>query len=188
MRYAAELGQQDGRKLPPVEKWNPAYCGELDLVIRRDGVWVHEGTPIGRAKLVRLFSTVIRKEGDRYFLVTPAEKLGITVEEAPFTAVLMRTEQGQQGPTIIFTTNVGDEVAAGPSNILTYRETPIGRAPFVRVRGNLDALVSRSVFYDLVRLGETRDIDGEAMFGVASSGAFFPFCKANGLSAEFGDE
>ncbi|MEO1135757.1 MAG: DUF1285 domain-containing protein, partial [Pseudomonadota bacterium] len=89
MRYAAKLDGAGGEALPPVEKWNPDYCGEIDLVIKRDGTWFHEGTPIGRARLVRLFSTVLRREGDRHYLVTPVEKLGITVEDAPFVGVLM---------------------------------------------------------------------------------------------------
>ena len=121
-RYASELANGGaGKGLPPVERWNPAYRGELDLVIRRDGVWVHEGTPIGRAPLVRLFSTVLKREGDRYFLVTPAEKLGIRVEDVPFLAVLMRKGGVDAEQRLVFTTNVGDEVAAGPSHALQFR-------------------------------------------------------------------
>jgi hypothetical protein len=183
MRYAAALDGKAARALPPVEKWNPSYCGELDLVIRRDGIWVHEGTPIGRAALVRLFSTVLRRDGERYFLVTPVEKLGIKVEDAPFTAVLMRVEQDANGRRLIFTTNVGDEAAADAAHPIDYRVSRRGRAPYIRVRAGLDALIARAVFYDLVALGETRDIDGEAIFGVASAGVFFPFGKQNDIVA-----
>ena len=183
MRYAAMLDGGERRRLPPVEKWNPDYCGEMDLTIRRDGVWVHEGTPIGRARLVRLLSTVIRKDGDRYFLVTPAEKLGIKVEDAPFLAVLMRIEGDGGGRRLIFTTNVGDEVIAGPDHPISYRASDGGKAPYLHVRAGLDALISRAVFYDLVAIGETRDIDGESWFGVKSDGVFFAFGRADEIFA-----
>lgn len=183
MRYAAMLDGGERRRLPPVEKWNPDYCGEMDLTIRRDGVWVHEGTPIGRARLVRLLSTVIRKDGDRYFLVTPAEKLGIKVEDAPFLAVLMRIEGDGGGRCLIFTTNVGDEVTAGPDHPISYRASAGGKAPYLHVRAGLDALISRAVFYDLVAIGETRDIDGESWFGVKSDGVFFAFGRAGEIFA-----
>ena len=183
MRYATALDGKAVRALPPVEKWNPPYCGELDLVIRRDGVWVHEGTPIGRAALVRLFSTVLRREGDRYFLVTPVEKLGITVEDAPFIAVLMRVEEDARPRRLIFTTNVGDETVADRDHPIDYRRSGPGLAPYVRVRAGLDARIARAVFYDLVALGETRDIEGEFVFGVASAGVFFPFGKHRDIVA-----
>jgi hypothetical protein len=182
MRYAAALaGQSGGRPLPPVEKWNPDYCGEIDLVIRRDGTWVHEGTPIGRARLVRLFSTVLRKEGERHYLVTPVEKLGVTVEDAPFVAVLMRAEEGPKGRRLVFTTNVGDEIAAGPDHEIVFRTSPASgeKAPYLHVRAGLMALIARSVFYELAGLGETRDLGGEEMFGVASEGVFFPLGRAS---------
>ncbi|MFN0023390.1 MAG: DUF1285 domain-containing protein [Parvularculaceae bacterium] len=178
MRYAADLAGNPSRPLPPVDRWAPAYCGEIDLVIRRDGVWVYEGTPIGRAALVRLFSTVLRKEGSRYFLVTPTEKLGIEVEDAPFLAVNLRKEHASSGQTLVFTTNVGDEVIAGDDHRLDLRG-----APYLHVRAGLDALIARAVYYDLVALGETREIDGEMHFGVASCGEFFSF----GLAAAIMD-
>lgn len=184
MRYAAALEGASSRALPPVEKWDPAYCGEIDLVIRRDGVWTYGGTPIGRARLVRLFSTVLRKEGERYYLVTPVEKLGVTVEDAPFLAVLMRVERDGGVQRVVFTTNVGDEIAAGPEHPLTYRRGAAGRAPYLHVRAGLEALVARAVFYDLVAIGETRDIGGESWFGIASSGAFFPFGRAGEVFAD----
>ena len=182
MRYAAQLASGAARPLPPVEKWTPAYCGELDLVIRRDGVWVHEGTPIGRAPLVRLFSTVLRKEGERYFLVTPAEKLGIIVEDAPFLAVLLRQEQHGADRRLVFTTNVGDEIAADASHPIAFRGEGDARAPYIHVRAGLDARIARAVYYDLVALGETREIDGERVFGVASAGEFFRFARAGDVA------
>ncbi len=163
MRYAAALEGAGGKSLPPVETWRPDFCGEIDLVIRRDGTWVHEGTPIGRARLVRLFSTVLRREGDDYFLVTPVEKMAITVEDAPFIAVLMRREGEGEAQRLIFTTNVGDEVVAGPDHPIEFRknvETGEG-APYLEVRAGLTARIARAVFYDLAELGETREINGE---------------------------
>ncbi|WP_375206438.1 DUF1285 domain-containing protein [Hyphococcus sp.] len=181
MRYAAELEGAGEKGLPPVEKWNPEYCGEIDLVIKRDGTWVHEGTPIGRARLVRLFSTVLRREGDGFFLVTPVEKMQIDVEDAPFVAVLMRREGEGETQRLIFTTNLGDEAVAGPNHPLDFREDPEAgeRAPYIDVRAGLEARIARAVYYDLVALGEPREIDGEEMFGVWSDGVFFPFGPAD---------
>ena len=184
MRYAAMLADREKKGLPPVERWNPPYCGELDLVIRRDGVWMHAGTPIGRAPLVRLFSTVLRREGDRYFLVTPVEKLGVVVEDAPFLAVLMRAEGEGEARRLVFTTNVGDDVAAGPGNALEMRAGPTGAAPYLHVRAGLEARVARAVYYDLAALGETRDTTDGPAFGVVSRGAFFPLGPAVGMLEE----
>ncbi|MBB5519094.1 DUF1285 domain-containing protein [Amphiplicatus metriothermophilus] len=178
MSYAAALeGRACAGDLPPVERWDPPYCGELDLVIRRDGTWVHEGTPIGRARLVRLFSTILKREGGRYFLVTPVEKLAIAVEDAPFLAVLMRAEGEGNARRLVFTTNVGEEIAAGPGHEIVFRPSPATGeiAPYLRVRDDLWALVARAVYYDLVALSETRDTPDGPVMGVASGGAFFPF-------------
>lgn len=188
MRYAAQLADDAKRPLPPVEKWSPPYCGELNLVIRRDGLWVHEGSPIGRAPLVRLFSTVLRREGDRFFLVTPVEKLGVTVEDAPFVAVAMRREEGPGGTRLVFTTNVGDEVTAGPGHPIELRDRGAGRAPYIHVRAGLDALIARAVWYDLVAIGETREIGGETLFGVASCGSFFPLGSAADIAGGIGGD
>jgi hypothetical protein len=186
MRYAAALeGAGEGRKLPPVDKWNPQVCGEIDLVIRSDGVWMHEGTPIGRPRLVRLLSTVLKREGDEYFLVTPVEKMKIRVEDAPFLAVVMRREDGSAGRRLVFSTNVGDDVVAGAGDPIELRERRAQKAPYVHVRKGLWALIARSVFYDLVSLGETREVNGESVFGVSSDGAFFPFGAA---AAVYGDD
>jgi hypothetical protein len=178
IRYAAALEGSAARGPPPVEKWNPPYCGEMDLTIRRDGVWVHEGTPIGRARLVRLLSTVLKREGARYFLVTPAEKLGVRVEDAPFLAVLLRVLPAAQRQ-LAFTTNVGDCVIADAAHAISYRASPGGEmAPYLHVRAGLEARIARAPFFELVELGETRPIGGEEWFGVSSCGVFFPFVRA----------
>lgn len=179
-QYLAHLERDQLKPLPPIERWNPPYCGELDLVIRADGVWVHEGAPIARAALVRLFSTVLRKDGDRYFLVTPAEKLGVRVEDAPFLAVALRVAQGP-ARRLVLTTNVGDEVVADADRPISFRDRPKGggRSPYIHVRAGLEALVTRSVYYELVDLGETRDMDGVRVFGVSSGESFFPFGPAD---------
>ena len=178
--YAARLEGAVADGLPPVEKWNPGYKGDSGIVIARDGTWRHEGAPITRARLVRLFSTVLKREGDDYFLVTPVEKLGVTVEDAPFLAVLMRAEGQGAAQQLHFTTNVADRVAAGPAHALTFRRYGgTGEAaPYIHVRGGLEARISRALFYDLVALGETQETDGKEMFGVMSGGVFFPFGPA----------
>lgn len=183
MRYAAELEGAGRGSLPPVEQWNPPVSGDIDLTIRRDGAWVHEGAPIRRAALVRLFSTVLKREGDNYFLVTPVEKLKIEVEDAPFLAVLMMREGEGPAQTLTFATNVGDEVVAGPAHAIEFRKDPeTGEgAPYIHVRRRLEARIARAVFYDLVALCETREIDGEERFGVWSGGEFFPFGTADGV-------
>jgi len=168
------------RALPPVEKWNPDYCGELDLVIRADGAWIHEGTPIGRPPLIRLFSTVLKREENRYFLVTPHEKLGITVEDVPFLAVLMEREGTGQTQTITFVTNVGDTVMLSRDHLLEMRPLPDATdqwAPYIPVRSGLEARVSRSLFYDLVNLAEHDSGSAGNTLGVWSSGSFFPLSK-----------
>lgn len=158
-----------GRGLPPVDKWNPDFCGDMDMEIRADGTWVHEGTPIGRKRLVRLFSTVLRRDadGDTY-LVTPVEKLRIRVEDAPFLAVEMREE----GDALVFRTNVGDVVEAGPDHPLRFEreDGTDGVKPYLLVRGRLEALVNRAVTYDLIERAE--EVDGRLV--VRSNGATFP--------------
>ena len=167
----AQGGAAAGRGLPPVHLWNPANVGEIDIVIRKDGSWVHEGGVIGRDALVRLFSTILRKDPDGTFLVTPHEKLRITVEDAPFVAVRVDREAG----ALRFLTNVGDEVIAGPEHPIRVAIDPSGEPrPYVLVRGGLEALITRPVFYELVELAEARG----AEFGVASDGAWFPIGPA----------
>jgi hypothetical protein len=167
---AAAKGQAPGRGLPPVHLWNPAHCGEIDIVIRKDGVWFHEGTPIGREALVRLFSTVLRKDPDGIHLVTPVEKMRITVEDAPFIA----TRVDREGEALRFLTNVGDEVEAGAENEIRVEMGEDGEPrPYLHVRRGLEALISRPVFYELVEMAEERQTPQGPTLGVSSNGAWF---------------
>ena len=152
--------------LPPVHLWNPPHCGDIDMRIARDGTWFYMGTPIGRPALVRLFSTILRRDGDAYVLVTPVEKVGITVDDAPFVAV----DVDRDGDGLIFTTNVGDTVTAGPDTpIRVVRDPQTGEpSPYVLVRANLEALIDRKSFYRLVDLGEHAAHEGAGWFGVRS--------------------
>jgi len=156
------------RGLPPVHLWNPAHCGGIDIVIRAEGVWMHEGSPIGRAELVRLFSTVLRLDPDGYHLVTPGEKLKISVEDLPFRAVAMQRD----GDDLIFTTDVGDTVRANPENPITVDTDPATGepAPRIHIRRGLEARIARTVFYDLVEMAEERD----GQLAVSSGGVWFP--------------
>ncbi len=162
-----------GRKLPPVEKWNPPHCGEIDIRIARDGTWYHQGTPVARHELVRLFSTILRKEADGFYLVTPAEKMRITVEDAPFVAVLLAREGGGSAQRLIFTTNVGDDVVAGADNRIRVQTDPDSGepAPYIHVRKGLEAKIARSVFYQLVDLAEPGE---NGTLGVWSDHICFP--------------
>ncbi len=171
---AAEAAKVRG--LPPVHLWNPAHCGEIDIRIARDGRWFHEGSPIGREPLVRLFSTVLRLDPDGYHLVTPAEKLRIVVEDAPFIAVRVDREGG----ALRFATNVGDEVTAGPEHAIRVEVDPeTGEpAPYLHVRRGLEARLSRPVFYELVDMAQTRDGPAGPEMGVESEGAWFPLGPA----------
>ena len=175
---AAEAG--GGRGLPPVHLWNPEFCGDLDMRIARDGLWYYMGTPIGRERLVRLFSTVLRKDDDRYFLVTPVEKIGIAVDDVPFVANRMAVDGEGTGQVLAFETNVGDRVVAGADHPLwfTPAEGPDAEegevTPYVLVRARLEARISRPVFFELVDLGVDYEVDGVMQFGVWSSGCFFP--------------
>jgi uncharacterized protein len=176
--------------LPPVHLWNPPYCGEIDMRIAPDGTWFYQKSPIGRPALVRLFASVLRRDGDRYFLVTPVEKCGITVEEAPFLAVEMAvegpaatSEPAAAGRVLHFRTNVDDWVACGPDNPLRFEPAASGGLkPFLHVRRNLWAKVTRAIFYDLVDIGEERELAGQRMFGVASGGTFFAMAPADSLA------
>ncbi|MDO9414826.1 DUF1285 domain-containing protein [Pararhizobium sp.] len=178
---AAGQMNENAKGLPPVDRWNPPFCGDLDMEIRADGTWFYMGTPIGRAPLVRLFSTVLRKDEDgNTYLVTPVEKVGIRVADAHFIGVEMtRTERGGH-PVLTFRTNVGDVVEAGAEHPLRFDIHGENRElkPYLHVRGRLQALVSRAVMYDLVALGDVVEIDGVAMFSVASGGEIFPVMPA----------
>jgi hypothetical protein len=170
-----------GKGPPPVERWNPPFCGDLDMRIATDGTWFYLKTPIGRPALVKLFASVLKREGNRYFLVTPVEKCGITVDDAPFLAVELRIEQSEAGQVLHFRTNVDDWVSCGPQHTLRF-EPEIGTGglkPYLHVRRDLWAKVTRALFFDLVEIGEERDVDGQAMFGVTSAGMFFPMAPAD---------
>jgi hypothetical protein len=171
---AAREAQKTG-KLPPVHLWDPPFCGDLDMEIRRDGTWFYEGTPIGRKPLVRLFSTILKREADKFFLVTPVEKVGIRVEDAPFVAVDFEAAGEDRDQVISFTTNVGDVVVAGPDHDIRVTRDDTGEpSPYVHVRAGLDALIDRKSFYRLVDLGVTQPVDGTDWFGVWSRSIFFP--------------
>ncbi len=170
-----------GKGLPPVERWNPAFCGDIDMEIRADGTWFYLGTPIGRMPLVQLFSTILRKDADgRTYLVTPVEKVGIQVADAPFVAVEMNVGGTDENQVITFRTNVGDVVEAGPDNPLRFVDEPEtgGLKPYVLVRGRLEALVSRPVMYELVAHGEEITVGGRPMFAVRSKGEVYPIIPA----------
>jgi hypothetical protein len=168
MQAAQSAGK---RGLPPVHLWHPAHCGEIDIVIKKNGLWFHEGTPIGREALVRLFSTVLRKDPDGFHLVTPVEKMKITVEDAPFIAVRV----DRDGEALRFLTNVGDEVEAGPDNPIRVEMDPETQEPrpYLHVRRGLEALIARPVFYELVEMAQERDTEAGRRFCVQSNGAWF---------------
>jgi hypothetical protein len=168
--------------LPPVHLWNPPDCGPIDIRIASDGIWYYLGTPIGRPALVRLFASVLRREGSDYYLVTPVEKCRIVVDDAPFVAVDVQAAGVEPGQVLRFRTNVGDEVLCGPDNPLRFERQPEqGFKPYLHVRRDLWAKATRAVYYDLVALGEVRTERGESWFGVASQGAFFPIALAHEL-------
>ncbi|SFJ63520.1 hypothetical protein SAMN03159338_2006 [Sphingomonas sp. NFR04] len=159
-------------RLPPVESWNPAHCGDSEMRIARDGTWYHQGSPIGRPAMVRLFSTILRREPDGGFvLVTPVEKLDIAVEDAPFVAVELKVEGEGEAMRLAFRLNTGDVVVAGPEHPLRIEAREDGPHPYLTVRGSLDALVARTVYYELAQLALAQD---GAAPGVWSQGMFFP--------------
>jgi len=164
------------RGLPPVHLWNPAHCGVIDIVIKANGLWIHEGTPIGRPALVRLFSTILRLDPDGFHLVTPVEKLRIEVEDAPFIAIALdAVADSAAGPLLRFTTNVGDEVEAGEGNAIRVETDPATGEPrpYLHVRRGLEALIARSVFYQLVELATERPTPEGPVLAVSSRGVRF---------------
>ncbi|MBZ9757508.1 DUF1285 domain-containing protein [Mesorhizobium sp. ESP6-5] len=173
-----------GKGAAPVERWNPDFCGDLDMEIKADGTWFYLGTPIGRMPLVQLFSSVLRKDADgRTYLVTPVEKVGIRVADAPFVAVEMDVSGEGEDQVITFRTNVGDVIEAGPERPLRFVDEngTGGLKPYLLVRGRLEALVARPVMYELVGHGEEIEIDGRTMFSVRSKNAVFPIMPADQL-------
>ena len=180
----AKAARQAGKKgPPPVHLWNPEFCGDLDLRIARDGTWFYLGTPIGRKPLVKLFSSIIRKDGEDYFLVTPVEKVGITVDDAPFVAVDFEVSGEGENQSLTFSTNVEDEATAGPDHpIRIVRDAETGEpSPYVLIRRNLEALIDRKSFYRLIDLGAHREVDGQSWFGLWSGGEFFPVIPSSEL-------
>lgn len=175
-QFFSELEKNsDGQSLPPVEKWNPEFCGDMELIIKRDGSWHYEGSPIGRQRLVKLFSTVLKKEDDKYFLVTPVEKLGIRVEDAPFLVIRMQIKDTVEGPIISFEDNCDNQIILTKDNpIWVEHDSKTGEpSPYIMVRRNLHALIHRNVFYELVERAEERVIDDQKHLGVMSAGEFF---------------
>ncbi|MBF9197218.1 DUF1285 domain-containing protein [Microvirga terrestris] len=182
-RLTEALGPDSKRKgPPPVERWNPAYCGEIDMRIAADGTWHYMGSPINRPGLVKLFSTVLRKDPERYVLVTPVERVGITVEDAPFLAVEMAVEGEGESRQIAFRTNVDDLVQVGLDHPLRFEQDANGGIkPYMKVRGELWALVTRSLALDLIAMGVEKTVDGAATFGIHAGGTFFPIAPASEL-------
>jgi uncharacterized protein len=164
---------------PPVHLWNPAFCGDIDMRIASNGTWFYQGTPIGRPALVKLFASILRKDPDRYVLVTPVERVGIIVEDAPFLAVELAVNDGD---VLAFRTNVDDWTEASDTHPIRFeRENSGGLKPYVRVRGDLWAKATRAVYLELVDRAEEREIDGVPMLGVASGMAFFPMIPVSEL-------
>ncbi|NNE40454.1 MAG: DUF1285 domain-containing protein [Marinicaulis sp.] len=175
MNYLVELEGMANDRLPPVQSWNPERTGEIDIVIKRDGSWLHDGAPIKRARLARLFSRILRKDGDAHFLVTPYEKLKIVVEDAPFVAVLLRAEGAGHEQKLVFTTNLGDVVLAGAEHAIMMREVDGNphTIPYIDVRDGLLARINRTVYYELVALSEKEDTDASVVYTVRSNGETF---------------
>lgn len=168
---------------PPVELWNPPFCGDLDMRIARDGTWFYQGTPIGRPGLVKLFSGILKREGGKFFLVTPVEKVGITVDDAPFVATDFDVTGEGREQVLTFTTNVGDAAVAGDDHaIRVERDATTGEpAPYIHIRRGLEALIDRKSFYRLVDLCVHEMHEGKDWFGVWSSGRFFPVIPSGDL-------
>ena len=174
---------QKSKGPPPVHLWNPPFCGDLDMRIARDGTWFYLGTPIGRFELVKLFSSILRKDGDKYVLVTPVEMVGITVDDAPFVAVDFKVKNAGPDQEIQFETHVGDITIANADNPIRVARDPDTDepAPYVHVRRGLEALIDRKSFYRLVDIGTHDIVDGVAWFGVRSAGQFFPIIPSADL-------
>jgi hypothetical protein len=175
-----EAAEARKRGSAPVHLWNPPYCGEIDMRIAADGTWHYGGSPIGRASLVRLFASILRKDEDRHVLVTPVERVGIRVDDAPFLCVEMSVDDAGGAQRLTFRTNVEDVVAVDAEHPLRFeRGAADGIKPYLRVRGDLWALVKRALYYDLIALGGVEPWGGEDWFGVRSGALFFPMTRAS---------
>lgn len=173
-----------GKGAPPLHLWHPPFCGDIDMRIARDGTWFYLGTPIGRPGMVKLFSSIIRREGDAYFLVTPVEKVGITVDDAPFVAIDLESSGEGHNQRVTFTTQVGDTAIAGPEHPLrVVRDAVTGEpSPYVLIRANLEALIDRKSFYRLIDLCQHQVHHGVNWFGLRSDGMFFPIIPSADLT------
>lgn len=177
----ALLKEQSAGRLPPVDSWNPPYCGDIGMAIRADGVWLYQGSPIGRMPLVKLFARVLRRDGDgKYYLVTPVEKVDVAVADAPFLAVEMEVRGRGRDMQLVFRTNVDDVVASGPEHPIRFvSETGSGGLkPYLHVRGRLEALVTRALYYDLVELAQPETVEGQEVLAIWSGGQRFPLISA----------
>ncbi|WP_420585699.1 DUF1285 domain-containing protein [Ruegeria sp.] len=176
---AASVKATKTKGLPPVHLWNPPFCGDLDIKIAKDGTWSYLGSPINRFELVKLFSSILKKEDGKYFLVTPVEKVGITVEDAPFIAVDYDADGEGAAQNLTFTTHVGDSAAAGPDHPIRIVIDPDTEepSPYILIRANLEARIDRKSFYRLVDIAEHQD----DWFGVWSGGQFFPLIRSDDL-------
>lgn len=187
IRKAAGDGIKNKRDLPPVDLWNPPFCGDLDMEIKADGTWFYLGTPIGRQALVNLFSSVLRKDEDGHtYLVTPVEKVRIRVADAHFLGVDLITSEKDGNQVLSFQTNGGETVEIGEEHSLRFEIAGEHDElkPYFHVRGRLEALVNRPTMYELVELGEEIEIDGKKMFAVRSSGLVFPIMSVDELNAQ----
>ncbi|PYC47278.1 DUF1285 domain-containing protein [Litorivita pollutaquae] len=181
-RAASGTSGTKKRGLPPVHLWNPPFCGDLDMRIARDGTWFYLGTPIGRPELVKLFSTILRRDGDDYFLITPVEKVGITVDDAPFVAVDFTATGTGRDQVLTFETNLGETAVAGPEHPIRVERDEDGEpSPYVLIRSNLEALIDRKSFYRLVEIGSRENIGDTLWFGLWSGGEFFPIIPSDEL-------
>lgn len=177
------FSKSNKKSLPPIEKWNPPFCGDIDMTISKSGKWYYMGSEIKRPAMVKLFSGILRLESDNsYYLVTPVEKVRIQVEDAPFVAVAITKEQSEGMNTVTFRTNLNDEIVLSKENPLSIEikknDEP---SPYITVRNNLRALISRSVFYELVDLAETIPIDGVQYLAIKSQGEIFKIHKVEDL-------
>ncbi len=172
MSLAAQISSKG---LPPVHLWNPEFCGDIDIRIARDGTWFYMGSPIGRQRLVRLFSTVLRKDSDgEHYLVTPVEKLRITVDDAPFLVVQLDEKGHGENQSIYFRTKTDDVILADRDHRIWVEFAEDGEpSPYIEVRSGLYALIARNVYYQLVELGIENEQEGVRQFGVWSDGQFF---------------
>ena len=181
---AAARATIKSKTLPPVMSWNPPFCGDLDIRIARNGTWYYLGTPIGRFELVKLFSSILKIEDGKYFLVTPIEKVGIKVDDAPFVAVDFNEIEITGEKALKFETQVGDEVIASDKNPIRVVRDAVSDepAPYIHIRNGLDALIDRKTFYRLIDIGQHKKYENDDWFGIESASAFFPIIKSEELN------